>query len=357
MYTNLDLIRRIQLDHTSRCNLACPQCARTSKSGQTLPGLAMSDLTLDDYKIILDPFKDRGVGLFHCGNFGDVIASPTFEETFKYSIDNNVSNVVIATNGSMRKPEWWANLAREGKNKTRVIFAIDGLEDTNHIYRVGSNYNNVIENAKAFIDAGGNAQWAFIEFKHNYHQIEEARQIATDLGFASFEVKYTARFADTKVDKVVTKKGKTVTQAPTKASGKNQSDVEKIIKEYKSFDNYTDNTNISCKFKNDNMVFIDMNMRLWPCCWFGSPGTLHRYKESSQTESFKHLFDKYGEDFNDMRKYGWDVLNHEFFQEYLERSWNNPDDEFKRIYTCGRTCGEKFEFSSGHGKNNKIERL
>jgi len=51
------------------------------------------------------------------------------------------------------------------------------------------------------------------------------------------------------------------------------------------------------------------------------------------------------------------VLDHEFFQTYLERSWNSPDDKYKRIYTCGRTCGNKFQFSSGFGKNIKSEKL
>lgn len=52
-----------------------------------------------------------------------------------------------------------------------------------------------------------------------------------------------------------------------------------------------------------------------------------------------------------------EVFEHDFFQTYLDRSWNNQDDTYKRIYTCGRTCGDKFEFSSGHGKNIKSEKL
>ena len=42
---------------------------------------------------------------------------------------------------------------------------------------------------------------------------------------------------------------------------------------------------------------------------------------------------------------------------YLDNSWNAQTDKFKRIYTCGRTCGEKFEFSSGHGKNKNDKEL
>jgi hypothetical protein len=79
--------------------------------------------------------------------------------------------------------------------------------------------------------------------------------------------------------------------------------------------------------------------------------------QTSQTKSFDHFWSLYGKDFNDMRIHGWKVLEHEFYQRYLENSWISPDDRFKRIYTCGRTCGGKFEFSSGHGKNKITETL
>ena len=53
MYLDIDQIKVIQLDHTSRCNLACPQCARFHGSITKLnPYMPISDCTLDDYKLI-----------------------------------------------------------------------------------------------------------------------------------------------------------------------------------------------------------------------------------------------------------------------------------------------------------------
>ena len=44
-------IRNLQLDHTSRCNLMCPQCARVWDNGKSLnPSMPISDLNLNDYK-------------------------------------------------------------------------------------------------------------------------------------------------------------------------------------------------------------------------------------------------------------------------------------------------------------------
>jgi len=353
MYLNLSEITKIQIDHTSRCNLACPQCARIVDGKTVNPSMPITDLTLDDYKILLEPFDEKHkVVLFHCGNYGDVLVSPTFDETFEYSINHpGVKKIRIATNGSARTPEWWANLAKLGGDRLNVIFSVDGLSDTNHIYRVGSNFEKIIENAQAFIDAGGIAEWAYIEFKHNYTQIEEAEALAKKMGFSKFTAKYTARFAEQDQKSLETRKGTVVEEK----ENQNTRDKIDIRKKFSSFDEYVENAPITCKYKRDKTVFVDMCMRLWPCCWMGAPKYFNA--KTPQTASFEHFFSLYGEDFNDMRQHGWDVLNHEYYTDYLERSWDNRDDKFKRIYTCGRTCGDKFEFSSGHGKNIKSEEL
>lgn len=350
MYLNLNEINKIQIDHTSRCNCMCPQCARVVDGKILNPSMPIADLSLDDYEILLEPF-DNNIELFHCGNYGDALVSPTWDETFDYSL-NKAKKIRIATNGSMRTPDWWRELAQKGENKVNVIFSVDGLADTNHLYRVGSNFEKIMENAQAYIDAGGYAEWAFIEFKHNYHQIERAEQLAKDMGFAKFSAKYTARFADQDQKTQETRKGNVVED---KTDNQNVKDKEEIKQKYASFDEYVQQTPITCKYQKDRTVFVDMKMKLWPCCWLGAPEYFHR--PTQQTESFEHLWNIYGKDFNDMRKHGWRVFEHEFFQTYLNKSWNSQTDKFKRIYTCGRTCGDKFEFSSGHGKNIKSEML
>lgn len=343
MYNSVIDIKKIQIDHTSRCNLACPQCARIYKN-KINPSMPISDLTIKDYKIILEPF-DNDIEIFHCGNFGDVISSPTFIETFKYCIDK-VKKIKISTNGSLRNPKWWEQLAKLGKNKLLVVFSIDGLDDTNHLYRVNSQFKKIIENATSFINAGGSAEWHFIEFKHNYHQIEEAKILAKQLGFLNFSIKYTSRFADQNKKNIENKTGYIVKDIDNNHN-------QKVKKSIKDFDYYVNTTTISCKFKKQKSIFIDMNMNLWPCCWLGAPKYLHH--PNKQTDSLNFIFKKYGYDFNNLRVHNWDILHHDFFQKYLGESWISPNEDTQRIYTCGRTCGETFEFSSGYGKNIKHE--
>ncbi len=352
MYMSLGDICEVQIDHTGRCNLQCPQCARTSNNWSQLPENKGLDLSVDDYKIILEPFEENKLKIFHCGNYGDALASPTFDETFDYSLSKNPRQIVIVTNGSLRSPSWWSELARKGQQKLKVAFSIDGLSDTNAIYRIGSNYEKIMKNVKAFIDAGGRARWDFIEFKHNYHQIEEARKIASAMGFEEFNIKYTARFASQGTTFVNKKNQERVEDLKT---NKNQQDHKQIVRTYGSFDEYVEKTNISCKSMKNKNVFIDMHMRLWPCCWFGAP--MYFQKVSEQTKSFDHFLNLYGKDFNNLRVHGWKVLEHEFYQTHLESSWNSPTDKYKRIYTCGRTCGDKFEFSSGYGQNRNVKTI
>lgn len=353
MYLNLEDIRTIQLDHTSRCNLACPQCARYHGSTTSLnPHMNITDLTLEDYEIILEDIDVKNVGLFHCGNFGDSIVSPTFESTLEYSMTSGIKYVKISTNGSMRSPDWWRSLAKNYGDRIIINFSIDGLKDTNHIYRINSVWEKIVENASAFISAGGNASWYFIEFEHNYHQIEEAKALASKMGFAKFNVKYTSRFADQNQTAISTKVGTVVKDIPL---NKNQIDMNRIKMKYISFEDYVNTTPISCKYKKDKSVFIDLNMKLWPCTWLGAPPYFNL--NNAQRKSFQSIYDKYGMAFNDMRINGWRSLEHDFFKTYLERSWDSPDEEYKRIFTCGRTCGEEFEFSSGYGKNTSKSNL
>src|SRR5262249_44436596 len=101
----------------------------------------------------------------------------------------------LHTNGSARSVEWWSELARilpHGKGYVR--FGIDGLETTNHLYRRNTKWDTVMRNVKAFIAAGGNAEWDFLVFRHNEHQVDEARALARELGFTLFNCKASGRF-------------------------------------------------------------------------------------------------------------------------------------------------------------------
>jgi sulfatase maturation enzyme AslB (radical SAM superfamily) len=120
------------------------------------------------------------------GDLGDPVMHPQILKIIKlFSEAPQRPQIELVTNGSIRNPIWWKQLASLYHN-LHVTFSIDGLKDTNHLYRVGLNFDTIIKNAQSFISAGGIARWKFIKFKHNEHQISDAIQMSKDMGFVEF---------------------------------------------------------------------------------------------------------------------------------------------------------------------------
>ena len=195
----------LHLELTSRCNALCPMCGRTTGMDGAVEGGEVILKKRDDVELLdtdpqllanmieeMKPFVPNHV--FINGNFGDPIMYPHLLEVVKMYKDAGVPQVTLSTNGSVHKTDWWEKLAGIMRKPDKVIFAIDGLEDTNHLYRVNTNFNKIMENAKAFINAGGLARWDFIAFAHNEHQIEEAKALAEQMGFVKFRYKKSNRY-------------------------------------------------------------------------------------------------------------------------------------------------------------------
>ena len=355
-YLNLEDIRYLQVDHNSTCNLRCPQCAR-NHNGETLPGLPQAELTIEDYKKIITPNLET---IMFCGNYGEVIVSETFLPVVKWLVLESEfkGRIIITTNGSAREVKWWEELAGLLKGRGKVNFSIDGLADTNHLYRVNSNFNKIIENARAFIAAGGRARWDYLVFGHNEHQIDQAIEMARSLGFEQFQIKLTNRFINDENyqgRKSALVDNKLVRPATQNYQGKGKEQSERIIEDFGSWTNYINQTPISCKWQNLGQIFLDFEGRLWPCTWTGS-GHYHHDQNNTQRIQVRKILAHYGQSFNSLRHHSLEeILNHEYFSETLCKSWKGTmDDAVPKLFACGRTCGTHYEFSSSYGSNNQL---
>ena len=182
-------VGRVQLEITNYCNAACPYCERALRPKDQLNNSYMS---LDTLKKFFDPYEWLSLHQIHlCGNVDEPTIHPQLFEIIDYFLGvshNNSTHVTISTNGGARDEEFWTELGKvSSANKVSVLWGIDGLEDTNHLYRVGVKWNTLMRNVKAFISAGGHASWQFIVFDHNKHQIDEAKALAKELGFRLFK--------------------------------------------------------------------------------------------------------------------------------------------------------------------------
>ncbi len=191
MYLKYEEIRRVSVEITSRCNAACPQCPRTDN-----PILPAAELKIEDIeRIFPKEFCSQLDLVYMCGNYGDAMTSNTTIGAIEYLHRMGVPQIGLYTNGSGRNPDWWRTLTQTMTGEhDRVIFSIDGLADTNSIYRQNTNWGRIMQSVNAFIQAGGKAVWHYLIFEHNQHQVEAARDLAQQLGFVEFVPKATSRF-------------------------------------------------------------------------------------------------------------------------------------------------------------------
>lgn len=185
------------IDLTNRCNGKCMFCPR--HCGFTKKMDTLSELDFDTFKRTFNShYLNHITNLVINGNLGE----PTFYSKLFDLIDyvssiNKKVKIFISTNGSIRPVWWWRKLAEKMVyNQWNMIrFTLDGLEDTHHIYR-GTDYHTVVRNLMTYIESGGRAEWQYIVFKHNQHQIELAKKIARDIGCTNFITVISRHYKD-----------------------------------------------------------------------------------------------------------------------------------------------------------------
>jgi hypothetical protein len=201
-----------------------------------------------------------------CGNLGDPCASKLIDDQLKI-IKNRDLELQIHTNGSLQSKDWWHGLARFFGDRLTVWFAIDGMADTHSIYRQATNWNKIIENAKSFIDAGGNAVWQFIPFAHNEHQIKDCMKLSTSMGFKKFEFVKNARYYSKAFDY---RSGKSVNIRPWSKHNQQWERKGKILNK-KTGDEVTKKIveKKNCMHLALSSVFLNASGVVAPCCYFG----------------------------------------------------------------------------------------
>ena len=243
----LEDIRDVHLEITSKCQAKCPMCPRRINGGPMNPFIKLDDITLDRFKEWFPrQFIQQLNSMFMCGNLGDPIISRDTMEIFEHLREVNPRmKLSMHTNGSAREQNWWKELA---KHRVVVTFGIDGLEDTHHLYRISTDFNKIIDNAKAFIGAGGYAKWHMLVFEHNEHQIQEAKQMSEHLGFKMFTTKNTTRFKDDHFQ-VIDEKGNPLHKL--RPSEKSKAMIPMMNEASKD-----NKPNIICKAKKYNQIYL-----------------------------------------------------------------------------------------------------
>lgn len=179
------------IEPTNRCTLGCIKCAR---NGYDYGKNGMADLDPDALIRFWEPIAADIQRVQLCGNHGDPLYHPDLIG-LRNKIREMNPNIWIGmtTNGSYRSARWWDEfLDNVQPKKDHIQFSIDGLEDTNHYYRSNCDWPSIMTALEKVGASDVYSSWKFIVFNHNEHQIEQARQLAKDLGIKEFTTVYSS---------------------------------------------------------------------------------------------------------------------------------------------------------------------
>jgi MoaA/NifB/PqqE/SkfB family radical SAM enzyme len=360
-----DTISEYQIEITSYCNAACPQCPRNLNGGKINPFMPLKHL---DRAVINNAFPEslvqRVSQIFFCGSYGDPIMHPDFLGILEdFRAKNPHVWLYIHTNGGVHDTKYWTKLAKILAGYGKIDFGIDGLVDTNHLYRQNVKFKKVMENAQAFINAGGRAQWNCIVFDHNDHQVDKIKELSFEMGFVNVQFRSTGRFFNHRTMETIDQwpvqnaKGyRTRWLQPTvdpQYQNRSLQRLPQLQEQYDTWRDYFNATKINCDALQGKKVAINCEGLVLPCNFFNHNLYDARFHQEGHLPECNDLSAVDG--VNQVRKfletYGLENLNihNQTLEEIFNVSmWSDLVKSFDRplgqgrLFECAMTCGEKF---------------
>jgi MoaA/NifB/PqqE/SkfB family radical SAM enzyme len=284
------------IEISSKCTLHCPRCAR-----QEVPnGLVNTELDLDFFKRNFTPdfILSNVEKITFCGNDGDPIYAHDLIPVIRYIKSIKPVEIVIVTNGSYKKPGWWAELGSVLTAQDTIHFSVDGYDNqSNNLYRVNSDFVSItlgIETLRATSKC--RLVWAAIAFKFNEDHVDYMQSLAVKLGMDAFQLTKSTKFGS-----VYSSYGNNDPLEPSRkfVSESHRFERNVTILSQRGPNNTVSLTNIKlynsvteingvkplCEIGNKGL-YIDAQGRLFPCCWVAN-----RYSHNSEWQAIANNFD------------------------------------------------------------------
>jgi MoaA/NifB/PqqE/SkfB family radical SAM enzyme len=345
-------IRTVHIELTDKCQAQCPMCARNYHGGATRPFIRNGDMSITQFKEWFPKdFLAQLDNFYSCGNYGDPAFANDCLEIYSYVRECNPTvRLAIHTNGGMRNTVWWKKLAQYN---IEVIFAVDGFKGKHELYRKNTKFDKVIENLKAYCDAGGNARVDSLVFAHNEHEVDQLEDYLLGLGVQSVNFVSTTRFYEMKEYEVHDNDGNveyTISPAQTLRFKKtpNKDLIQLVDDDFRNSAIAASNINARCV--TEQGIYVDPYGDIFPCCWFGGDYLeqpiqeklpIH-YLRNLSVENTKNVLKTVG-----VPNCSTGVLNsNDNLFVNLPDFWNGED----KCMTCARQCS-KLVYDS----NNKYE--
>ena len=163
------------IEPTTLCNLRCPLCPRNKLTRET------GNMHFEDFKKIIDtmPKIPRLVDLYF---MGEPLLAPDIFKMIRYARQSGLK-VRISSNGTYLK-KYTTELLDSGLSE--LIVAIDGASAETYLkYRVGGNFNDLIDNLTFFMREKKRRNirqpeviFQMVVFRHNEHEIDDVVRLA-----------------------------------------------------------------------------------------------------------------------------------------------------------------------------------
>jgi MoaA/NifB/PqqE/SkfB family radical SAM enzyme len=333
MYS-LDTLSEINFELSNHCNSKCPQCPRYDIFGNVHKDLNLAHLNLDIIKKIPIEKMKNLKNVSFCGNFGDPLMHPELNDIINFFQKQKIS---ISTNASLRNKRWWQDL---GKNKNiTVTFCIDGIGKEHEFYRRNTSYEKILENAKSFIQGGGDALWQFIVFNHNEHQITKAKKLSKQIGFKKIKFMYSDRFDTNDIWKVYDNDEYLydLKKATEQITLREELGVPKDKKYWKELNK--NKGEISCIWSERKKIYIHSDGTVYPCCMLGSIVTGKNIEKLILKKIIKDYkkIDLHHREFEQ-------IITSDIFQKELPKSFkNNLFSHPMCIEWCNKSTGKYYK--------------
>jgi molybdenum cofactor biosynthesis enzyme MoaA len=297
-------MKRLQIECTSFCNAYCPSCERAKYPYDDViynRPLNKHYITCDNIKTWLNFENYTELDQIHfCGNIDEPTLNPDILSILHYISEQTTdkTKIFLSTNGGTQNELFWKALSQIPKVIT--VFGIDGLEDTNHIYRKNVKWDKVLSNVTTYINHGGKGAWQFIVFEHNEHQVDVAKKYSQELGFLYF-IEVNSRRPNYEVKEV---------SVPLRNS----------------------KSCIQCKATYDNQdlgigFYIDVRGNVWPCCWMATTEIANAIAEKIGLKHGYYLAHNLHHDTLE------DIVSSEFFTELYDKQ--------ESIDICNEKCKDE----------------
>ena len=260
------IISGLHIELTNICTLQCPGCARTQFIDQWPQHWRNHSINVKSLFRFLD-IDIAGMKILLCGNYGDPIYHPEFIELVQ-EFKNRKAQLVISTNGSYKKADWWETVAAMLDQNDTVTFSVDGTPDNFMQYRVNGDWETIKQAMQVCVAADCHTQWKYIPFLYNQNSIDQAQELSKDLGIDEFMLSFSDRFDE-----------KTNYLKPTE---------EFIGQRFHSQQQWksTGGDKINAKCNNKQEHFITADGYYSPCCFLAD----HRFYYKTQFGKHKNQY-------------------------------------------------------------------